>query len=667
MIRRGSSRSPARRVSHGPLSAEALEQRSTPVVGALDFAPAAEPGTGLDGVVFLRAPDGLTCSGALLYSGRHVLTSAHCIDRDGDRLADGPVTVRFDLPGGSVEMTVGAGAVHVAPGWAGLVGGKIPPSGHDWAVLTLPEEAPEGADRYDIYRGGGEVGQTFVVVGYGTTGTGARGSDLGTVGVKRFGVNRFDSDVLNYGGDRFPPGTGLGADFDSGSPGQDAYGVTAALPDLGAGAQEAMIGPGDSGGPALLPVGGRYVIAGVASLAASSTPTDIDPQSSGQSPRTNHSFGEFFGYTRVSAFAAEIDALAGGPTGDPTGTPGPGLEPGTATPRAAAADALLALGADEGAEPRVRLVAPPRSDGLPAGSAGPGGGTLFEGLAYAPGFRGGVRVAVADVTGDGVPDLITAPGPGMSALVKVFDGATGAEVRQFTAFEATFRGGAFVTAADLDGDGHAELIVTPDRGGGPRVRVFDGATGSVRADFLGIEDPNFRGGARAATGDLNGDGVADLLLGAGFGGGPRVAVYDGAALATGEPAKLVADFFVFEPTLKNGVYLGGGDLNRDGFAEIVVAGGPGGGPRVLVLDGADLLRSGGRLLTPRADFFAGDASARSGARVAVKDVGADGAPDLVVAPGAGAGTKVRAYPGDESGSGGFELIDFPVPSGVFVG
>ena len=85
----------------------------------------------------------------------------------------------------------------------------------------------------------------------------------------------------------------------------------------------------------------------------------------------------------------------------------------------------------------------------------------------------------------------------------------------------------YVAAGDLTGDGVADLVITPDEGGGPRVRVFNGAGFGQVADFFGIDDPNFRGGARAAVGDVNGDGVGDLLVAAGFGGGPRVAVFDG--------------------------------------------------------------------------------------------------------------------------------------------
>src|SRR5687767_3178842 len=65
--------------------------------------------------------------------------------------------------------------------------------------------------------------------------------------------------------------------------------------------------------------------------------------------------------------------------------------------------------------------------------------------------------------------------------------------------------------------------------------------------------PIFRGGARAAVGDVNGDGVGDLVVAAGFQGGPRIAGYDGNSLAGGSPARLFADFFALEPSVRNGV------------------------------------------------------------------------------------------------------------------
>jgi hypothetical protein len=262
-----------------------------------------------------------------------------------------------------------------------------------------------------------------------------------------------------------------------------------------------------------------------------------------------------------------------------------------------------AVGAAAGNGPVVRVE---RDDE----SGGP-----FQTFAYDPGFTGGVRVAVGDVTGDGYPDVVTGPGPGMGPLVRVLDGRDGTVVREVLAFEAGFTGGVNVACADLTGDGRAEVIVAADNGGGPRVRVLDGIDFAVRADFLAIEDPNFRGGARVGVGDVNADGVPDLLVGAGFGGGPRVAVYDGAALGPDGGPKLFADFFAFESSLRDGVYLAAGETNGDGVADLAVGAGPGGAPRVVVFNGADLLTGAGDQAGRLVDEFAGDPNNRSGAPI----------------------------------------------------
>lgn len=279
-----------------------------------------------------------------------------------------------------------------------------------------------------------------------------------------------------------------------------------------------------------------------------------------------------------------------------------------------------------------------------------------------------VRVAVADVTGDGVPDLVAGTAAGAPATVRVVDGASGKTVYSLDVFEG-FRGGVFVAAGDLNGDGKSEIVVTPDQNGGPRVLVFDGATGTQLASFLGIQDETFRGGARVAVGDINADGTADLLVSAGFSGGPRVAGFDGVTVGAGkEPKKLFNDFFLFAPDLRDGVYVTVGDVDGDGYGDVIGGGGPGAAPRVLALSGYDLVTT--CTLTPVANFFAGPSSLRGGVRVAAKDFDGDGRAELVTGSGDTADVFVYSNAAldsaDPQPDGGLDMLPGLLP-GVHVG
>ena len=220
------------------------------------------------------------------------------------------------------------------------------------------------------------------------------------------------------------------------------------------------------------------------------------------------------------------------------------------------------------------------------------------------------------------------------------------------------------------------LVVTPDEGGGPRARVFDGKTGRQIAAFFGIDDPAFRGGARVAVGDLNGDGEAELIVSAGFGGGPRVTIWDGAKLSAGDPnGAAIANCFAFEPALRNGSYVAAGDVTGDGTADAIFGAGPGGGPRVRIFTGAGLLGAARTVGTlddiPQlqvANFFGGDVEHRSGTRVTVKNLDGDRFAEVLVGSGAGAGNRVTAYAGKTvPGNGTPTLLAFDGTGGVFVG
>ena len=95
------------------------------------------------------------------------------------------------------------------------------------------------------------------------------------------------------------------------------------------------------------------------------------------------------------------------------------------------------------------------------------GEAIYDFFAYDINFTGGVHVAVADLNGDGVPDLVVT-GPGMPALVRVFDGRTMRLLSEFLAFEPKWTGGVFVAAADRTRDGRSWIVVGADNGAAAR-------------------------------------------------------------------------------------------------------------------------------------------------------------------------------------------------------
>ncbi len=253
-------------------------------------------GNGLDGVARVGdlAASGF-CSGTLLLSGRHILTAAHCFNNPNGSANlnpnPAPLRVRFDTVEGRTALPVRRVFIH--PGWT-----ADRDSNNDIAILELGAVHPDGANRYDIFRGSNEVGQIAQRAGYGTPGTGFTGEVSTTeVPIRRAGQNRYD--VL---GEAFSPGvipgTQLGYDFDSGQSTNDAIGREYGIRGNGVGNLEVGSTSGDSGGPGF--VNGQ--IAGIVSYGFSPTTPGID-----FSDGNDTSFGEIFADTRVSAYQGWID------------------------------------------------------------------------------------------------------------------------------------------------------------------------------------------------------------------------------------------------------------------------------------------------------------------------------------------------------------------------
>jgi hypothetical protein len=270
----------------------------------------------------------------------------------------------------------------------------------------------------------------------------------------------------------------------------------------------------------------------------------------------------------------------------------------------------------------------------------------FEAYGYS--FTNGVRVAAGDLDGNGTLEYVTGQGPGGSELL-VLDEA-GNELYDLYPFGESWQG-LYVAVGDVDGNAKADIVAGSGAWEEPRVKVYDGE-GRELASFLAF-DPEFQGGVRVATGDLDGDGKAEIVAGAGPGGSPVVRVFD-------ENGQRRSSFYAFDPSYTGGIYVASGDLDGDGKAEIVVgagaAAGSGGEVRVFDADGH-----------PRGSFIAYEASQDyyDGVHVAVGDVNGDGMAEIVTGPGRVRPVDVKIFTGTGMQTGVFRAND-EFQGGIYV-
>jgi hypothetical protein len=250
-----------------------------------------------------------------------------------------------------------------------------------------------------------------------------------------------------------------------------------------------------------------------------------------------------------------------------------------------------------------------------------------------PGFLGPIRTAVADFNGDRIPDYAFVTGAGTTAQARLINGATGQDLAVPTVLFGGFGGGVFVAAGDVDRDGRAELVVSADAGGLPAVEVYrvDGGHLTLVSSFLALSPSNDRG-IRVAMGDVNRDGVADLVIGSGRGSLPRVLVVDGQGLLAGRRDLLVPAFLGFSRGARAGVNVTTGDLDGDGYCEVVVSQEQHGNSRVRIWSGARLTAQPTvppDSYPPWQDFFANGTESRGGIRAVARDLDGNGVDELV--------------------------------------
>lgn len=305
--------------------------------------------------------------------------------------------------------------------------------------------------------------------------------------------------------------------------------------------------------------------------------------------------------------------------------------------------ASIVVGSGAGGGPQIKIFSPD-------------GSLKSQFFAFETSFRGGVSVAAGDLDGDGVNEIVAGRGKGGLPEVRIFDFFGQQKLgKSFNAYAPSFRGGLSVAVGDLNGDSKDEIITGTGPTGGPQIRVFDRNGKPVMTNGFFAYGETFRGGVLVAAGDLNGDGEEEIIAGTGVGGGPQVRVFDGA----GDP-KITNGFFAYDAAFRGGVRVDAGDLDGDGKEEIITGAGQGGAPQIRTFNGSGQPKVSKGFLAFAEDFDGGLSVAagdmlQSGRDVIVAGVGSDGSPLIRVMNATGSIIHHSFYAFDPKFTGGIYL------------
>jgi len=243
------------------------------------------------------------------------------------------------------------------------------------------------------------------------------------------------------------------------------------------------------------------------------------------------------------------------------------------------------------------------------------------------GEANGYNLAAADLVSDNKAEIIVAPRYGDQGPVQVYN-TLGDKISEFYPYYESFSGGVSVDTGDFNGDGYQEIVVGAGKGGGAHVRILDiYGNPTVSSGFFAFDESLYREGISVKSGDITGDGLDEILVLTNHSKTPVVRIFTFSG-------KMLAEFSVDHFDSLGKLNLGVVDLSDDGYDEIIVSGGYGSESKIAVY-----LANGIKLL----DYSVYNKHLRSGLMAVGLDVSGESGEEIITAPGFTGGPHIKIF------------------------